>query len=287
MSLFSRPLSVTSIWLLLATFGTMWLSPACAEEAAAEKAEDAKGEEDDETKALLKKMTIAMISEVLDERTVVVRNTGDKSKKRETHLRLGNVGEVPRGSLDDGEYAEKKKVAKEALQKMVDKQMIWFKEAPESLQAPASPGAEPDLVIADIWSIEGKHVSAALKADGHLEAKDHYKNEIGEDILSVRNEAEKKESYKKLEEALKESEKAKKEAAAAAAAEAQKEYDEANVEPIGIAGWIGLAVVGLIVLGVATNFGRPSSSKSKNMNRPKSRMEKVCNYITKTVSGKD
>lgn len=251
------------------------LSPACGEEeapAAGDAPAAEASEENDETKQLLKQLTIAMTSEILDERTVVIRNTGDKAKKRELHLRLGNTGAPTRGSLSDGEYAEKVKVAKEALTKLVEKQMIWYKAAPESLQAPSSSDASaPDVVVADIWSIDGKHIATSLKGDGHLDHSEEYESELGKDILTVAAEVEKKESYKKLEEALKESEKAKQEAAKAAR-EQQRQEEEENVEGFGIAGWLGMGVVIALVVGVATNFGRPANKKV-NLNRKKGTLE--------------
>merc|ERR1719181_2735655 len=154
-----------------------------------------------------------MISEVVDERTVLVRDTSAKEARKKTiHLRLGNAGPPHRGSLDDSDYAEKANVAKAALAKLVDKQMVWYKAAPESLQAPSTPAGEPDVVIADLWSIDGRHIPTALKKEGHLAELQEYESELAKDILTVAAEHEKKESYKKLEEALKESEAAKREA---------------------------------------------------------------------------
>merc|ERR1719316_1123845 len=185
-----------------------------------EEEEVADGAETDETKALLKQLTIAMASEVIDERTFLIRDTS-KGSKKQVHLRLGNTGAPPKEELDDGEYAEKTRVAKEALNKMVDKQMIWYKPAPDDMQPPApEDAAEPTIIVADVWSIDGRHLSSALKKDGHLSHSEEYTSELGKDILTAAAEEEKKDSYKKLEEALKESEKAKQEAAKAAAREA-------------------------------------------------------------------
>jgi len=228
------------------------------------------GEENDETKKMLKQLTIAMISEVIDERTVLIRDASSKATKRTIHLRLGNVGAVPRGSLSESDYAEKVKVAKDALTKLVDKQMIWYKAAPENIQAPATPGAEPDTMIVDLWTIDGKHIPTSLRGDGHLEEHKEYEYELAKDILTAAAEVEKKDSYKKLEEALKESEKAKKDAA-----KAQRVEEEAQEpgESFGLGGWLGMACLGVIVLGAATNFGR-ASGKKVNLNRKKGFFEK-------------
>merc|ERR1711971_118370 len=109
--------------------------------------------------------------------------------------------------------------------------------------------------------------------DGHLSHSEEYTSELGKDILTAAAEEEKKDSYKKLEEALKESEKAKQEAAKAAREAAAAQEAEANVEGFGAAGWLGLAVVGVLFLGVATNFGRPSNKKV-NLNRKKGPLER-------------
>merc|ERR1712072_690397 len=97
--------------------------------------------------------------------------------------------------------------------------------------------------------------------EGHLSHSEEYQSELGKDILTAAAEEEKKDSYKKLEEALKESEKAKQEAAKAARETAAAKEVEADTESLGVAWWLGLAVVGGLVLGVATNFGRESKKK--------------------------
>lgn len=229
--------------------------------------------ESDETKALLKQLTIGMASEVVDERTFLIRDTS-KGSKKQVHIRLGNTGAPAKEELDDGEYAEKTRVAKEALNKLVDKQMIWYKAAPDELQPPApEDAAEPTIILADVWSIDGKHLSSVLKKEGHLSHSEEYQSDLGKDILTAAAEEEKKDSYKKLEEALKESEKAKQEAAKAAAREAAAAQEADSVEGFGISGWLGLAVVGVLALGVATNFGR-ESKKRVNLNRKKGALER-------------
>ena len=54
-------------------------------------------EENDETKKMLKQLTIAMISEVIDERTVLIRDAASKGPKRTFHLNLCSVGEIVQG----------------------------------------------------------------------------------------------------------------------------------------------------------------------------------------------
>merc|ERR1712139_294575 len=127
-------------------------------------------------------------------------------------------------------------------------------------QPPSSADGEPQVVIADLWAIDGRHLNSALKKDGHLSEAQEYESELAKDILTVAAEHEKKESYKKLEEALKESEKAKREAAKAARAQ-QEEEEAAEVEHFGLAGWAGISMLLLIVVGVFMNFGRGSNKK--------------------------
>jgi len=237
-------------------------------EARAEAGEAEEGS--DETKQLISQLTIAMSAEVVDERTFAIRDTSKGSKQ--VHVCLGNSGPTPRGSLDDGDYAEKVKVAKEALAKLVDKQMIWYKPAPDAVQPSNSSSITP-TVFADVWSIDGRHVGSFLKKEGHLSDEQVYETDLGKDILTVASEQEKKESYKKLEEALKESEKAKQEAAKAMREKAEEEEAADSVESFGLSGWLGIAVVLVIGVGAATNFGRPSNKKV-NLNRRRGPLER-------------
>merc|ERR1712048_633774 len=105
--------------------------------------------------------------------------------------------------------------------------MIWYKFAPDAVQPGNSTGEVP-VIIADVWSVDGRHIPSFLKKEGHLSDVAEYDSELAKDILSVASESEKKESYKKLEEALKESEKAKQEAAKAARAKAAEEEEAEN-----------------------------------------------------------
>jgi endonuclease YncB( thermonuclease family) len=229
-------------------------------------------EEPDETKALLKQLTIGMVGEIIDERTFVLRDTTSKSRKMPVHMRLGNVGVAPRSSLSDGEYEEKVQVAKEALRKALEKNTIWYKAAPSDVQ-PANQTDASSIVVADVWSMGGRHVSSVLLKDGHLtESRDYDSGEFGKDILSAASEKGKEDSYKKLEEALKENEEAKKAAAKAARAK-ELEEEKQNVEPLGIAGWIGISLLLILVVGAATNFGKASTKKS-SLNRKKGFLER-------------
>merc|ERR1719454_193294 len=209
-----------------------------------------------------------MSAEVVDEQTFAVRDASSGSKY--IYVRIGNTGSSPRGALDDGEYAEKQKVAREALGKLVDKQMIWYKAAPDAVQSTNSSGSP--VVLADVWTTDGRHVGNFLKKEGHLSDEQVYDTELARDILTVAAEEDKKESYKKLEEALKESEKFKQEAARAARAQAEEEETAEN-ENFGFSGWTGVAMVSVIALGAATNFGRPSNKKV-NLNRKRGAMER-------------
>merc|ERR1719326_1618784 len=131
--------------------------------------------------------------------------------------------------------------------------MLW-KAAPDEHQ-PKEDEEDEDLdgkiVIADAWTVDGRHIPSLLTKEGHLVASPMYESEFAKDILSAAADEEKREAYKKLEEALKESEAAKA-AERAEQARAQQALEEAeNTEPIGLAGWLGFAVVGVLVFGVA------------------------------------
>merc|ERR1712216_109042 len=152
------------------------------------------------------------------------------------------------------------KVAKEELAKLVEKQMIWYKPAPDAVQPANTSGTIP-VVFADVWSIGGKHIGNSLRKDGHLLDEKAYETDLAKDILTVASEEEKKDSYKKLEEALKESEKAKQEAAKAMRAKAEEEDATEHAEAFGLAGWVSVGMVLIIVIGAATNFGRPTNKK--------------------------
>merc|ERR1719454_943759 len=209
-----------------------------------------------------------MSAEVVDEQTFAIRDASKGSQH--VYLRIGNAGSPPRGSLDDGEYAEKQRIAKEALGKLVDKQMIWYKAAPDAAQSANTSGTP--VILADVWTTDGRHIGNFLKKEGHLSDEQVYDTELAKDILTVAAEEEKKESYKKLEEALKESEKFKQEAARAARAQAEEEETVEN-ESFGLSGWAGVAMVSVIVIGAATNFGRPSNKKV-NLNRKRGALER-------------
>lgn len=241
-----------------------------AEEAAAKDVETDQNNENDPTKDLLKELTIGMM-EVVDERTVLLRPTSSKDKKI-VQLRLGNVGPPVRGSLSDEEYAEKVAAAKAALAKLVDKQALWYKAAPESVQ---SLSGSPDVVIADLWNKGGSHVNSAMKKEGHLSEVQEYESDIARDILGAAAREEKEASYKKLGDVMAEHEKEKQAAAKAAREKAKKEdADDFVPESFGVAGWIGVGLLVALGIGVATNFGQGSNKKS-NMNRKKGVFEKM------------
>lgn len=270
-----------TLWLAVAVYMAFLSAPAFGDaeqdppkqDPATEKVAD---DENDETAKLLKQLTIVM-TEMVDERTVVMRHVSSKDKKKTIHLRLGNTGAVPRGSLNDAEYAEKVNAAKAALAKLVDKQMVWYKAAPDASQPASSGDGSPDIVLADMWNKGGRHINTALKKDGHLSEAEEYHSELGKDILTAAAETEKANSYKKLEEALKENEKEKREndkanRAKAKEGEAAREADEAAAEGFGLAGWLGILMLVFLVIGVATNFGQPSNKKT-NLNRKKGTLE--------------
>lgn len=221
------------------------LTHVSAEDAAAADGAAADGEE--KPRNLLEELTINMASEAVDARTFMVRDTAGKGYQ---HIRLGNVKVPEKGSMSDEEYQEKLDEAKSALAAFVDKQMIFWKPAPDELQ-PKDEG-DKNVVLADAWTIDGRHITSMLTKAGHLHENKEYENELARDILSAEADERKKEQYKKLEEALKESNDAK----AAAAEEEEEEQAEDDSEPIGVGGWIGLIMIVALVLGTATNFGK-------------------------------
>merc|ERR1719276_830263 len=238
---------------------------------------DATGDKGDADN-IMKQLTIAMASEVIDERTFSVRDAAQKGK---TLVRLGNVAPVERASLTEEEYAEKVEAGKAALAKLVEKSMMLWKAAPEEHQ-PKEDEEDEDLdgkiVIADAWTVDGRHIPSLLTKEGHLVASPMYESEFAKDILSAAADEEKKDAYKKLEEALKESEAAKA-AERKAQQEAQRAEEEAeDVEPIGFGGWLGLVVLAVLVVGALTNFGR-EDKKKVNLNRKKGLFEKLWNKV--------
>lgn len=239
-------------------------------EAAAPGGAEAEADEGSGAESLLKELTIGMGSEVLDERTVVMRDSGKSAKpgRKLFHLRLGNVAPIERGDLSEEKYAAKREAAKKALAKYAEKTMVFWKAAPESAQ-PKEQG-EVEVVVADLWTFEGHHINGALKKAGHLAKTPEYESELARDILRAEAEVQKQESYKKLEEALRENEKAKREEAKAAkkaAKEAAKEAEEAKKRSLGTAGWVGLGVALLLPLGALLNFGRPAKKQKVNLNK--------------------
>merc|ERR1719453_2821476 len=179
--------------------------------------EDAK-ESTSETKNLLEELTINMASEAIDAHTFMVRDTGSKGEKK--HIRLGNVALPEKGDMSDAEYQEKLDEAKAALAAFVDKQMVFWKEAPEEHQPPQVEGETP-VMVADAWTIDGRHITSMLTKAGHLTAAEKYKSELARDILSAEADEKKKDSYKKLEKALAQSNKEQEQAA-----------EEEEVEPV-------------------------------------------------------
>merc|ERR1712224_1045983 len=211
------------------------------------------------------------MGDVVDERTVLIRPTSSKDKQH-MHIRLGNAGPPSRGSLSESEYAEKLSAAKAALVKLVDKQAVWYKAGPDAVQPPKGADGEPTVVVGDLWSKGGRHVNSALKKEGHLTDVQEYESEIAKDILGAAAKDAKDESQKKLNDALGEYAKAK--AADEKAKKAKVEAEESPPEGFGIAGWIAIAILLALVLGVATNFGQPSKKRT-NLNRKKGTFEQL------------
>jgi len=218
-----------------------------------------------------------MVSEVVDERTFIVRDAAAKSGRRKLVVRLGNVGQPKRGDRGDAEYQAKLERSRNAFEKLVGKQMIWWKAAADEHQPQAPEGGDKEEVpvLADVWLIDGRHVNGWLTKQGHLSAAEDYPpSELARDILTVEADANKKAAYANLEKAMKENQKAQKEAAAQAAKEA-KEKADAEGEPIGVAGWIGIVAVGIIILGVFLLHHSGQKKKKVNFNRKRGWFESI------------
>jgi len=259
---------------IIALFAASSFTASMAEDAAPAAEDGTASESKEEVDNIMKHLTIAMASEVIDERTFAVRDAAQKGK---TLIRLGNVAPIEKGSLTEEEYTEKVEAAKAALAKVVEKSMMLWKAAPDEHQ-PKAEDEDEDLdgkiVIADAWTVDGHHIPTMLTKEGHLIGSPMYESEFAKDILSAAADVEKRDAYKKLEEALKESEAAKA-ADRKAQQDAQKVEEEAqDVEPIGFGGWIGLVVCAVLVVGALTNFGR-GSSKKVNLNKKKGSVEKL------------
>jgi hypothetical protein len=228
-------------------------------------AEDTEPESDagKEAENVMKQVTITMSKEVLDERTILVR---DNDSKNNIIIKLSNVDPPEQGSFTDEEHKERLLAGKAALEKLVAKSMMLWKAAPEEHQPQQQEGADR-VVVADAWTINGLHLNTKMQKDGHLVEKRQYTSEFTGDILSAKAETSKKEAYKKLETALKENEKHEKKKKKEEA-QKLKEQDEAeDVQPIGVGGMLGLGMLGLLVVGVFTNFGMKGKKKGKS--RPK------------------
>jgi len=241
--------------------------------AADEPSTDAGGVTDDATKNIIEQLTITLAGEVVDERTILIR---DAKKSGKTLLRLGNVAVPEQGSMSDDEYKAKLDSAKGMLEKLLQKQMIWYKAAPDDKQLPADAN-EDGVVLADVWLMSGQHVNTLVHKEGHLVKKEDYTEELARDILTAEADEKKKEAYKELEQALKENEAAKQKAAKERRAE-QKAAEQAArdaPEPLGLTGWVALlALCALFVWAVMMHFFG-SGNKKVNLNRKRGPFEKL------------
>jgi len=244
---------------------------AAAEEAAEEV-------EDNSTGDLIKTLTIGMATETIDERTFILRDMRENTTRKRVLMRLGNVAPIEQAGLSDEEYEKKKETAKKALEETVMKQMVWWKAAADEHQPKPAEGEnlEDVPVLVDVWLTNGIHVNTLHRENGHVVKVEEYVSEDSRNILSANSQEEKKKSYEELAEAMKENEEYRRQLKE----EAKKEA-EASIpaEPIGVGSWLGLATVLVIILGVATNFGRGNAKGKVNMNRKKGFFEKMMSKV--------
>merc|ERR1719343_1695546 len=100
-----------------------------------------------------------MVSEVVDERTILIRDSAKAGRKL---LRLGNTAAPERGSQSEAEYEDKIESSKGALRQLVGKQMIWWKAAADEVQPKSDDGEGEVVVLADLWLMDGKHINTML-----------------------------------------------------------------------------------------------------------------------------
>eukprot|EP00450_Noctiluca_scintillans_P004294 CAMPEP_0194484664 /NCGR_PEP_ID=MMETSP0253-20130528/5926_1 /TAXON_ID=2966 /ORGANISM="Noctiluca scintillans" /LENGTH=255 /DNA_ID=CAMNT_0039324509 /DNA_START=121 /DNA_END=888 /DNA_ORIENTATION=- len=222
-----------------------------------------------DVKSIMDQLTISMAGEVIDERTFRIRDAGSAMQKKD--IRLANVGEVPRRTADDDDmYEDKVSAARAALGRVVEKQMMLWKAAPEEFQP-----KDGSFTLADVWTSDGRHIPKLLKSEGHLVHADDFDSEWARDILSAEAEKSKAEQYRKLEEALKEDALEKrKEAKAQREAQKKAEEDAEASEPFGLVEYCALGVFLILVVGAFFNFGRAKTSSKTNMNRKRGLFEK-------------
>merc|ERR1712241_1350944 len=131
------------------------------------------------------------------------------------------------------------------------------------------------------WLSDGRHVNSLLLKAGHLKEAKLYEEELARNIFSAEADEKKKEAYKELEAALKDSAKAE----AAKVKEAKKAKNSAEVkakeagETMGTGLWIGFAVLGTILVGVMTNFGRGSAKKKANLNKKRGFLQSLWSKV--------
>lgn len=220
-------------------------------------------EEEDETKQVLDQLTIAMVTEVIDEVTIEISQSGKGEGRRagKIHIKLGNIKPVRKGAAhSDEQHTEKRAAAKQALTDLVGSKIIRWKAGPDEHQpaAPAEGSKDPQVIVGDMWLSDGRHINGLLANAGHVDRDTVYKSELTRDILQAASEERKKEAFVELERAMRESAREKKKQYAA---ELAKEKDAP--EPIGVTGWIGLGLLVLMGLAGYYNFGRGSSKKKR------------------------
>ncbi|CAE7649478.1 unnamed protein product [Symbiodinium microadriaticum] len=158
---------------------------------------------------------------------------------------------------------EARSSAKSALEQKVLKSMIWWKAAPPSVQRTEDAS---NILVADVWTIEGEHLPSYMVQKGYLLAVQEYEEELAKDILSVASAKEKQEQYQALEEALRATQ-MELETGTGVPQDSSTEAATASLDRGSfILGFLMLALVFALLVGLVRLLGSvaaPTSSKAK------------------------
>jgi len=99
-------------------------------------------------------INMASVRQILDERTIKVRDMGMAFRRKARVLQLANVAPLQRGSMNEDEYREKLAAAKKVVESLCANEMITWREV-------TTDGA---VMVADVWTLIGnKHINRHLQ----------------------------------------------------------------------------------------------------------------------------